>query len=94
MPIVGSPTVQVQPTSAEDFITGLKVSLEKPLIQSPPHLCVSRVRVENLVPHRSDRLASKSIYRDPKVEKQAKRVMLGKCRHRQEPHGQGQGCLT
>jgi hypothetical protein len=38
------------PPSVEDFIAGLKLSLEMPLIQSPPCLRVSRVRVENLVP--------------------------------------------
>jgi len=68
----------VQPTSVEDFIVGLKLPLEKPLIQSPSRLRVSRVRIENLMPHRSDRLAAKSVYRDPNLEKQVKRVMLSK----------------
>ena len=67
-------------TSVQDFIEGLKLPLDKPLIQSPPRLCVSRVPVENLVPRRSDRLAVKFVYRDPKPEKQAKRVMLNKWR--------------
>jgi len=58
------------------FIAGLKV----PLIQSPPRLRVSRVRDENLVARRSDRLAAKSVFRDPKPENQAKRVMLGRRR--------------
>ena len=48
------------------------------MIQLPPRLCVSRVQVENLVPHLSDRLAAKSVYHDPNLEKQAKRVMLSK----------------
>jgi hypothetical protein len=66
------------PPSVEDFIAGLKLLLEMPLIQSPPRLRVSRVRVENLVPRHSDRLATKFVYRDPNPEKQAKRVLLSK----------------
>ena len=34
--------------------------------------------MENLVPRHSDRLAAKSVYRDPNPEKQAKQVMLNK----------------
>ena len=66
----------MQPVSVQDFIAGLKV----PLIQSPPRLRVSRVRDENLVARRSDRLAAKPVFRDPKPENQAKRVMLGRRR--------------
>jgi hypothetical protein len=62
------------PPSVEDFIAGLKL----PLIQSPSRLRVSRMRVENLVPRCSNRLAAKSVYRDPNPEKQAKRVLLSK----------------
>jgi hypothetical protein len=62
------------PPSVEDFIAGLKL----PLIQLPPRLRVSRMRVENQVPRRSNRLAAKSVYRDPNPEKQAKRVLLSK----------------
>jgi hypothetical protein len=36
------------------------------------------VRVKNLVPRCSDRLATKSVYHGPNPEKQAKRVMLSK----------------
>jgi len=36
------------------------------------------VRIENLMPHRSDRLATKSVYHNLNPEKQAKRVMLSK----------------
>ena len=67
-------------TSVQDFIEGLKLPLDKPFIQSPPRLRVSCVPVAHLVPRRSDRLAAKSVYRDPKPEKQAKRVMLNKWR--------------
>lgn len=74
--VAASPSVQ--PTSVEDFIADLKLPLEEPLIQSPPRHRVSRVPVDNLVPRRSDRLAAKSVYRDPNPEKQAKRVMLSK----------------
>jgi hypothetical protein len=66
------------PSSVEDFIAGLMLPLETPLIQSLPRLRVSRVRVENLVPRRSDRLDAKSVYRDPNPEKQANRVLLSK----------------
>jgi hypothetical protein len=66
------------PPSVEDFIAGLMLPLETPLIQLLPRLRVSHVRVENLVPHRSDRLAAKSVYRDLNLEKQAKRVLLSK----------------
>jgi hypothetical protein len=68
----------VSPPSVEDFIAGLTLPLEVPLIQSPPRLPVSRVRDEDLVPRRSERLAAKSVFRDPNPEKQAKRVLLGK----------------
>jgi hypothetical protein len=74
--VTASPSAQ--PTSVEDFIAGLKLPLEKSLIQSPLRFRVSCVQVENVVPRRSDRLAAKSIYRDPNTEKQAKRIMLSK----------------
>jgi hypothetical protein len=64
--------------SVEDFIAGLKLPLEVPLIRSPSCLRVSRVRVEGLVSRRSDRLAAKSAFRVPNPEKQAKRVLVGK----------------
>ena len=70
----------MQPVSVQDFIAGLRVPLEKPLIQPPPRLRVSRVREENLVPRSSDRLTAKSVFRDPKPENKAKRVMLSKWR--------------
>jgi hypothetical protein len=87
-PVVRSPTAQpnvvgpatIHPTSIQDFIKGLKLPLDKPLIQSPTRLRVSRVPVENLIPRHSDRLAAKSVYCDPQPEKQAKRVMLNKWR--------------
>jgi hypothetical protein len=74
--VTASPSVE--PTSVEDFIADLKLPLEVPLIQSPPCRRVSRVRVENLVPRYSDRLAARSVYRNPNPEKQAKWVMLSK----------------
>lgn len=73
-PVAGSPTVR--PVSVQDFIACLKLPLEPPLINSPPRLRVSHVQDENLVPRHSDRLAAKTVYRDPKPEKQAKKVML------------------
>ena len=83
--VAGSPTpppvagpATVHPTSVQNFIEGLKLPLDKPFIQSPPRLRVSCVPVAHLVPRRSDRLAAKSVYRDPQPEKQAKRVMPNK----------------
>jgi hypothetical protein len=64
--IVSSPAVQ--PVTIQEFITGLKLPLEQPLIQSSPCFCASRVPVD-LVPRRSDRLAAKSVYRDPNLKK-------------------------
>jgi hypothetical protein len=66
------------PPSVVDFIASLTLPLEVPLIQSPPRLRVSRVRDEDLVLRRSERLAAKSVFRDPNPEKQAKRVLLRK----------------
>jgi hypothetical protein len=68
----------VQPVTVHEFIVGLKLPLEQPLIQSPPRLRVSHVPVENLVSCRSDRLAAKSVYRDPNPEKRTKWVLLNK----------------
>ena len=72
--MVGPATVR--PTSVQDFNKGLRLPLDMPLTQSPPRVRVSRVPVENLVPRRNDKLAAKSVYRDPQPEKQAKRVMV------------------
>jgi hypothetical protein len=66
------------PPSVQDFIAGLRLPLEVPLIQSPPRLRVSRMQDENWVPRRSERLVSMSAFRDPNPEKQAKRVLLSK----------------
>jgi hypothetical protein len=66
------------PPSVEDFIAGLKLPLETPLISLPPRLRVSRMRDDNWVSRRSVRLAAMSAFRDPNPEKQAKRVLLGK----------------
>ena len=78
MPGTGSPTVQ--PNSVQDFITSLKLPLDKPLIQSLSCLRVSRVPIESLMPRHSGRLTAKSIYHDSNSEKQAKQVMLTKWR--------------
>jgi hypothetical protein len=77
-PTSAAASPSVQPTSVKDFIAGLKLSLEKTLIQSPPRLCVSCMRVKNLVPCCSDRLAAKSVYRNSNPEKQARRGKLSK----------------
>jgi hypothetical protein len=77
-PTSAAASPSVQPTSVKDFIAGLKLSLEKTLIQSPPHLRVSCVWVKNLVPRCSDRLAAKSVYCNSNPEKQARRGKLSK----------------
>jgi hypothetical protein len=66
------------PPSVEDFIAGLKLPLEVPLIQLSSRLRVSHVLVEDLVLHRSDRLDAKFAFCDPNSENQAKWVLVGK----------------
>lgn len=61
-PVAGQATVR--PATVHDFIEGLKLPLDNPIIKSPPRLRVSRVPEENLVPRLSDRLAAKSVYRE------------------------------
>jgi hypothetical protein len=76
---IGSPTVPA--ASLQSFIASLKLPLEEPLIASSPRCRVSRLDDSAFVPRCSDRLAAKSIYRDPNLEKQVKRVLLNKWRH-------------
>jgi hypothetical protein len=64
----------------QNFIASLKLPLEEPLIASSPRRRVSRLDDSVFVPRRSDRLAAKSIHRDPNPEKQAKRVLVNKWR--------------
>ena len=70
--------------SVPDFINSLRLPLEEALIKSPPRLRVSRHVDYSLVPRRSDRLAAKSGYRDPKTEVQAKKVLLSKWKPRNQ----------
>jgi hypothetical protein len=57
--------------------------INTPLIRTAPRARVSRIP-ENWVPRRSDRLAVKSVYREPQPEKQARRVLLNKWNRRPE----------
>jgi len=70
--------------SVPDFINSLRLPLEEALIKSPARLRVSRHVDYSLVPRRSDRLAAKSGYRDPKTEVQAKKVLLSKWKPRNQ----------
>jgi hypothetical protein len=83
---IGSPTVPA--ASLQSFIASLKLPLEEPLIASSPRRRVSRLDDSVFVPRRSDRLAAKSIHRDPNPEKQAKCVLVNKWRH--EPANRSQ----
>jgi hypothetical protein len=67
--LIGSGTVPT--ASLQNFIASLKLPLEEPLIASSPRRRVSRLDDSVFVPRRSDRLAAKSIHRDPNPEKQA-----------------------
>ena len=74
---VGSPIVPA--ASLQSYIASLRL----PLIggtadRFPPRRHVSCLDDSKFVPRRSDRLAAKSIHRDPNPEKQAKRVLLYK----------------
>jgi hypothetical protein len=73
---IGSPTVHV--ASLQSFIVSLKLSLEEPLIASSPRHRVPHLDDSVFVLRHSDRLAAKSIHRDPNPEKQAKHVFLSK----------------
>jgi hypothetical protein len=73
---VDSPAVPAE--SLESFIASLKLPLEESLIASSPIRHVSHVDDSVFILRWSDRLASKSIHRDPNPEMQAKRVLLNK----------------
>jgi hypothetical protein len=60
------------------FINAIKLPLQECLLQAPPHPRARRRAPENWTPRRSDRLAAKSVFRDPNPEKQAKRVLVNK----------------
>ena len=71
-----------------EFIQSFRLPLQEPLITSAPRLRVSRRNDCDLVPRRSDRLAVKSAFRDPKPENQANRVLVNKWQRRPDnaPH--------
>jgi len=60
------------------FINSLRLPLEESLLHMPPHRRGVRQEPASLVPRRSDkdRLAAKAPFRDPNLEKQAKRVLV------------------
>jgi len=73
-----SPPPETPPTAKTSFADSLRLPIATPLLSAP------RVRVSKVpkawIPRRSDRLAAKSIFRDPQPEKQARRVLLNKWR--------------
>jgi hypothetical protein len=60
------------------FINAITLPLQENLLQAPPRRRARRREPENFIPRRSDRLAAKSVFRDPNPEKQAKRVLVNK----------------
>jgi hypothetical protein len=82
----GRALVVTASTSTNDFIAAFKKPLSMPILSSPPRLRrtrVARARAgelddSELVPKRSIRLVAKSRYREPKLEAQARKVMMKK----------------
>jgi hypothetical protein len=70
--------------SVMGFIDSLKLPLQEPLIKTAPRPRQAHRIDDSVVPRHSDRLAAKSVFRDPQPEKQAKRVMMNKWRRRPE----------
>lgn len=75
-------SVHDAPVDAADvgtlFIDSVRLPLQECLLQAPPCPRGQRREPENLIPRRSDRLAAKSAFREPNLEKQAKRVLVNK----------------
>lgn len=77
----GPPTAE----TVTEFISGLVLPIEQPLLQEPPRLRRSMVEVDSSWwVRRSERLAAKSAYRDPQPERQARRVMLNRWEGRRD----------
>jgi hypothetical protein len=79
-PIAASPTT----TLVAAFINSMRLPLQEPLIKTPPRARTTRAVDDDWIPRHSDRLATKSAFRDPQPEKQARRVMLNKWTERPE----------
>jgi hypothetical protein len=54
----------------------MKLPLQEPLIRTSPRYRVARAIDDDWIPRRSVHLATKSAFRDPQPEKQARRVLL------------------
>jgi hypothetical protein len=78
----------------EDFIAGLKLPLETPLISSPPRLRVSRMRDDNWVSRRSVRLAAMSAFRDRTRRSRPSESCSANGSRRRAPCGQHRRRLT
>jgi len=78
--VAGSSTTAFPSVMA--FIDSLELPLQEPLIKTAPRPRQGRRIDDSVVPRRSDRLAAKSVFRDPQPEKQAKRVVMNKWRRR------------
>jgi hypothetical protein len=66
----------------DDFIANFRKPLSQPILSSPPCLRITRaeraraIEDEDLISKRSARLATKSKFREPKPEAQARKVMM------------------
>jgi hypothetical protein len=75
-------TPHVPADVVKDFIDSFRRPLQQPLITSPPRLRVTRKINydvdDDFVPKCSARLVAKSKFREPKLEAQARKVMMKK----------------
>jgi hypothetical protein len=64
----------------DNFISTFRKPLSQPILSSPPHLQITRSARERddeeLIPKWRARLATKSRFREPKSEAQARKVMM------------------
>ena len=64
----------------DDFVNIYRKPLSQPILSSPPRLRITRAARERddeeLIPKRSARLATKSRFREPKPEAQARKVIM------------------
>jgi hypothetical protein len=87
--LVAAPTaapLACAPTAASvtAFIDSIRLPLEEPLIKTPRRARTARTVSDDWIPRRSDRLAAKSVFRDPHPESQARRILLNKWAGRPE----------
>lgn len=74
----GAATVDYDTDAGALFINSLLLPLQESLVCTVPRPRTARREPASPVPRRSDRLATKSAFRDPNSERQAKRVVVNK----------------